>query len=417
MILIPNVSSTLLYLYFTVCISPFTKFMEQCTCTKEIAEATNRCFEREVYGFLYEWIQNQEDKTLLQFDQTLEEYLKNDALRDFFLNTQHPVQELLKNHLIACHLGRAVEDVYFDMPSGDPLLAPVEQRIYNLARRMDSERMHVPFRSVHPNKQTEAGDTADINTYPVESDEIRYNSGNHFTSRPANGNVFDENSKRCRAKSGDNLQVIFKRGFLEDRLRDLKELTSRLHEEGNVQLHFFVIYSRHSLQEGHFGTSLVIMDPANPDFPKRVMVCDTLLKDLPQHPRWWNHFITTYSNVFGDAIAEIVEDLSHPLQKVNIKGDDPYRHDWNCPYYAASMADALADLVRDNPEMMVNGSLNDIHNAMKELMSDYYKQNREIKDRPDIQQANLLKRWRSGREVIQDLEKNISAFIPKRMEK
>ncbi|TDQ08656.1 hypothetical protein ATK78_3172 [Pedobacter metabolipauper] len=382
--------------------------MKPCICTREMAEAANRCFEREVYQFLRAWVLSHEDTILLQFEQTLDAYLANDALRDFFINTEYPIVMLLKNRFIACHLGRRVGSVYFDPISGDPLLAHTEQRIYNLARRMDSEQMHVPFRSIHPNKQTDAGDTADINTYPIESEEIRYNSGNHFTSRPANDNVFDENSKRCTAKSEGNLHVLFKHGFLEDRLQDVKELTATMHEAGAVQLQFFVIYSRHSLKEGHFGTSLVIMDPANPDFPRRVMVCDTLLKQLPQHPRWWNHFISEYSNVFGDAIVEIIEDLSHPLQKVNIKGDDPYRHDWDCPYYAASMADALAELVKNNPELTLNGSVSEVHDAMKEIMPDYYQLDLAIKDRPAIQQVNRLKRWKSGRELIKDLVVEIS---------
>lgn len=377
--------------------------MEKQTCTKAVAEAINLRFERKMYKFLHAWVQKNEHKTLLRFDRPLDEYLANDALRDYFLNTHHPVQKLLKTRFIASHLGRCVGDVYFDPISGDPLLAPTEQRIYNLARRMDSERMHVPFRSVHPNKQTNEGDTAHISTYSAEDPEIRYNSGNHFTSRPANGNVFNENSKRCVAKSAGNLHVLFKRGFLEDRLHDIKALTAEMHEAGEPHLQFFVIYSRHSVQEGHFGTSLVIMDPTNPYFPQRLIVCDTLLKELPHHPRWWNHFVAEYSHVFGDAVAEIMEDLSHPLQKVNIKNDDPFRHDWDCPYYAASMADALADLVNNNPNLLLIGSTIEIHNAMKETMLDYYTADQEIKNRPQIQHTNRLKRWESGRVLIKDL--------------
>jgi hypothetical protein len=111
--------------------------MEHRTCSKEFAEATNDFFERIMFKFLRSWVQDHEDKTLLKFDQLLGEYLVNDALRDFFLNTRHPLQELLKNNLIACHLGRRAESVYFDQVTGDPLFAPTEQRIYNLARRMD----------------------------------------------------------------------------------------------------------------------------------------------------------------------------------------------------------------------------------------------------------------------------------------
>lgn len=377
--------------------------MELTTCTQAIAEANNHRFDREVYRFLRDWVQDHRAETLLQFDQPTDQYLANDALRDFFLNSRHPVQMLLKDQLIAAHLGRGEHEVYFDQVSGDPLLSPIEQRIYNLARRMDSERMHVPFRSVQSNKQTEAGDTACITTYPEGSEELRYNSGNHFTSRPANDNVFFENSKHCMAKSEGNLHVVFKRGFLTDRLLDIKEQTAAMGYLGETQLQFFVICSRHSLQEGHFGTSLVIMDPAEPHFPKRVMVCDTLLKELPQHPRWWHHFIAEYVSVFGDAVSEIVEDLSHPLQKVNIKGDNPYNHDWDCPYYVTSMTNALADLVRTDPELMHYGDIHTIHQIMKTLMPDYYDEDCVIKDRAIIKHTNRLKRWKSGRRLIEDL--------------
>lgn len=389
--------------------------MQQFNCTKEAAETANNVFEQEVYNVLRGWAGQYESETLLRFDQSLDEYLLNNALRDFFLNTAQPFQKLLQNMPIARHLARGAEEVFCDPINGDPLFAPLEQRIYNLARRLDIERMHIPFRFVHPCKQTEAGDIADISTYPAESEEIRYNSGNHFSSRPANENVFDENSKQCLIKSADNLHIIFKRGFLEDRLQDVKETVIKLHEAGEKQLQFFVICSRHSLQEGHFGASLVVMNPDNPYFPERVLVCDTLLKELPRHPRWWNHFVAEYSNVFGNAIAEFIEDLSHPLQKVNVKGDDPFRHDWDCPYYVASMADALADLVKKSPGLIVNGSLCDIHNGMKNLMQDYYEPDQVIKERESIKRTNRLKRWNSGVKVIKgmllDIAQNSSCEI------
>ncbi|MBE9661240.1 hypothetical protein [Mucilaginibacter myungsuensis] len=376
--------------------------MEHSSCTQEAAEAANQYFEEEMFGVLRDWMDRHEDRTLFRFDHSADEYLANDALRDLFLTSPHPLRKLLKNPSIESHLERDVTQVYFDEVTGDPLLAPSEQRIYNLARRIDSEDMHIPFRSVQPNKQTEAGDTSDIITYPPGCDVLRYNSGNHFVSRPANINVFDENSQRCLRKGEGNLHVIFKRGYLEDRLHEVKELTANMHRDGVKQPQYFVIYSRHSAQEGHFGVSLVIMDPANADFPQRVMICDTLLKDLPHHPRWWSFFISEYSNVFGDAVAELIEDLSHPLQKVNIHGDEPYRHDWDCPYYAASMADALAELVKSRPELILNGNVSEIHNAMKGAMPDYY-QNGEIKDRAMIKLINRAKRWESGRQMIKAL--------------
>ncbi len=378
-------------------------------CTKDAAIASNCNFEHEIYNFLQAWVDDSEEKTLLRFEQPLDVYLANDALRDFFLNTQFPLQQLLKNQAIAAHLGRCIQSVYFESVSGDPLLSATEERIYNLARRMDVEQMHVPFRFMHPNKQTEAGNAADISTYPTDSEEIRYNSSNHFTSRSANNNVFDELSKRCKAKIAPQLNILFEYGYLEERLQDVKEITARLHAEGETQLQYFVIYSRHSPQEGHFGVSVVVMDPAHADYPVRVLVCDTLLKELPQHPRWWPHFVAEFSNVFGDAIAEIIEDLSHPLQKVNIKGDNPYRHDWDCPYYAASMAEALADLITASPDFLRNGSLIAIHTAMKALMPDYYHADLELKSRASIQEVNRLKRWQSGMLMIKELLKGSDA--------
>jgi len=45
---------------------------------------------------------------------------------------------------------------------------------------------------------------------------------------------------------------------------------------------------------------------------------------------------------------------------------------------------------------------------MKAIMQDYYHPDLEIKDRPGIQQANRLKRWKSGRELIKDLVSEVS---------
>ncbi|MDN3551174.1 hypothetical protein [Mucilaginibacter aquaedulcis] len=384
--------------------------MRQRYCNKEIAEAKNVRFEKKMYRLLRTWVKNNPDKALLQFDQSLDEYLANNALRDYFLCTETPLRKLLLNRFVADHLGRTITKVYFDQVTGDPVFSPSEQRLYNLARRMSCEKMHIPFRSIHPLKQTEAGDNADIETYPLES-EVRYNSGNHFTSRPANAHVFDENSKQSLAKSEGNLQVMFQRGFLVDRLQDIKHLTASIAHTNETSLQFFVICSRHSIKEGHFGTSLVIMDPKKPDFPQRVLICDTLLKELPQHPRWWNHFIAEYTHVFGDGVAEIIEDISHPLQKVNVKGDDPYNHDWDCPYYALSMTLALADLTKTNPELMAKESTIAIHDAMKTFMRDYYGSNKQIKDRAGIKKANKLKRWNSGRLVFKTFTHEIGSSM------
>lgn len=375
---------------------------ENSSCTRETATAANSYFEQEMFRVLNNWARHHDDRTLLRYDQPLEAYLAGDALRDLFLTSPQPIRKLLKHETIAGHLGRGLADVYFDPTTGDPLLAHSEQRIYNLIRRLDSEELHIPFRSVQPNKQTENGDISDISTYPPGCETLRYNSGNHFASRPAGINVFEENSSRCRGKSDAHLHVLFKRGYLEERLAEVKVITAALHKEGSRALEYFVIYSRHSAKEGHFGVSLVIMNPANADFPRRVLVCDTLLKELPHHPRWWNYFVTEYSNVFGDAVTELIEDLSHPLQKVNVLGDDPYRHDWDCPYYAASMADALADLVKNDPQLLLTASTAEIHRAMTAFMPDYY-QDLEVKDREGIKSANRGKRWESGRRVIKSL--------------
>lgn len=375
---------------------------------RERAEADNLRFEQVVHQFLWEWVRVHQENKLFKLGQSLETYFANDALRDFFSNTKQPLPLLLKDRSIALHLGRRAQKVFFDPESGDPLLSTAEQRIYNLARKLNGERLHIPFRSVQVNKQTEMGDIADISTYPNGSELLRYNSGNHFASRPANGNVFDENSKRCMVKAAENFQIFFKRGFLEDRLREVKETSAVMNQAGMDQLQFFLICSRHSQREGHFGVSLVVVDPVSPDIPRRVLVGDTLLKDLPQHPRWWNQFITAYSNAFGNSIAEIIEDISHPLQKVNIKGDEPHRHDWDCPYYSASMTEALAGLITNNPQLILSGSVYDIYEDMKGLMPDYYYSNHEIKDRMEIQHTNWIKRWNSGREMIWDMISEIN---------
>ena len=381
--------------------------MEFLNFSKEDAMAENDRFDKVVIAFLLSWVNELPGHTVLQFGQPLAVYAANDILQDFFLTKQHAFVQLLTSPSIVSHLSRPAEKVYFDLESGEPLMSLTEQRIYNLSRRLESETMHIPFRSIHPKKQTELGDIAPVSTYSASSEELRYNSGNYFASRPANALVFDENSKRCVAKEITDLHILFKRGYMEDRLQEVKTLTTEIGENGESQLQFFVICSRHSVKEGHYGVSLLIMDPGAPDIPVRIIICDTILKDLPHHPRWWNHFIAEYKHVFGDEVTELLEDLSHPLQKVNITGDIPYRHDWDCPYYAASMADALADLVKYQKELLLSGSVSEIHDAMKEQMPDYYHPDRQIKDRHEIRAANRLKRWNSGKYAIEELLGNI----------
>ena len=364
----------------------------------------NMAFESDISSFLNAWMIKQSTPGLIQFDQRNEAYLENDALRDFFISSENPMEELLSNDSIFFHLNRPEHLVHFDTFSGDPLFSRSEQRIYNLARRMEQVAGHIPFRSVQPNKQTEAGDIADIKTYPEDSEELRYNSGNHFTSRPANANVFTQNSEFSTVKSEGNLHVLFKEGFLTDRLQEIRSFQHSIDDENPGQLLFFVVCTRHSITEGHFGTSLVIVDPQTPEFPQRILVCDTLLKQLPQHPRWWHHFVNAYSSVFGNAAVELIEDVSHPLQKVNIKGDDPFRHDWDCPYYAAALADALSELVRINPDLLINGSTLAVHEAMRQFMPEYYYPSGEIKPRSEIQLSNRIKRWNSGQQLIGELK-------------
>ncbi|WP_233524559.1 hypothetical protein [Mucilaginibacter conchicola] len=357
-----------------------------------VAITDNARFDKKIYRFLKKWVRESHNETLLRFDQSLEAYLADGALRDFFLSRPNALQELLQMSSILKHLSRPAKRVYFEPSSGDPILATTEQRIYNLARRICVEGTHIPFRSVQPNKQTEAGDNAAINTYPEDSEQIRYNSGNHFASRPANNNVFQENSRSVSKIAAEHLHVYFQEGFLEDRLHDAITLSKAMQLAGRMEELYFVICSRHSQKEGHFGVSLLIMDPSNPYFPERVIVCDTLLKELPQHPRWWPHFVEEFTNVFGPAVIELIEDASHPLQKVNIKGDNPYNHDWDCPYYATMMAKALAQLVVADNKLLRSGTLQDIHLSMARRMPEYYQQDDRIRDRQEIRHANQLKR-------------------------
>ncbi|MBE7175323.1 MAG: hypothetical protein INR69_02915 [Mucilaginibacter polytrichastri] len=388
--------------------------MSKSVCSREAAVAGNALFDREVGIFIDAWRNARAGLPDEHQDNVLLPCGNDDALHDFFRCAENPLQHLLSHAAIAAHLSRPAENVFFDPESGDPLLASFEQRIYNLARRLSDESAHVPFRSIHPHKQTPAGDNALISSYPADS-EIRYNSGNHFASRPSNTNVFEENRLRCIAGSAGSVSVLFRNGYLEDRLQDIRILTSAMHSTGETQMQFFVICSRHSIKEGHFGTALVIMDPAVPDFPKRVLICDTLQKKLPEHPRWWYHFLGTFSQVFGEGITELIGDVSHPLQKVNVKGDDPYRHDWDCPYYAASAAEAFTGMAIQDPNLLLSGQCTEIYEAMKAFMPDYY-DGAQVKERHAIREVNRLKRWNSGRLVIKSLAGKAETQFPRASE-
>ena len=124
---------------------------------------------------------------------------------------------------------------------------------------------------------------------------------------------------------------------------------------------------------GHYG-------PISSLLSLRALVCDTLLRITATSALVASFYCL---NIQMYLVMRSGNDRGSfaPLQKVNIKGDDPYRHDWDCPYYVASMTNALADLVILTPELMVNGCLEEIQNAMTSLMPEYYQANQIIKER------------------------------------
>ena len=369
------------------------------------AVQANDAFDRAVQQFLRHWLDAGTVSGLHDETETgVDAFIETGALRSFFKHHDDALELLLDDAAIARHLLRPADAVFFWGDAYEPLLARFERRIYNLAAHR--EHREVPFRYCPPSRQGDFGDTPDQSQLPVE--DIREDIGTYFGTRRSDAtalNILGDQLRRETLRPAAWPIVVVTEGYMTESLQRVRTLTEEAADKGDTQRHCFIVQRRHAPDDRHLGAALLVMDPARPDQPRRVMFCDTLNPNGT--PPWWNKFKEKVDAVFPQSAgqppaSDRLEDGGVNLQRLH--DGVPVRHqDIDCAFYTASMCRALIQTAQQFPELIQHGSINDIVSEMTARMPEYFDGPDQAKDSVLVREVNVMRRWNTGREALQNL--------------
>ena len=373
--------------------------------TKERADWANNAFDQVVRQFLHDWIgHGTVAGTHEDTDSESDDFVEHGALRSFFKHSHDALEQLLRHDTIARHLLRPVSEVHFENDAYEPLLARFEKRIYNLAAHR--EHREVSFRYSPPSRQCVYGDT--VGVLDEETGLPREDIGSYFGTRRSDETALTILGDQLRAGTVSTARLpvhVITDGYMEDSLRIVLTVTQGLCDEGDDQLHCFVIQRRHAADDRHLGAALLVMDPQQPDLPRRLIFCDTL--NPSGQPPWWDKFKQKVDAVFPQPdghkpASDRLEDGGVNLQRLH--DGVPVRHqDIDCAFYTASMVRALIQLSQSVPDLIVAGSIADLVSEMTARMPDYFDWANQPKDPILVREENIACRWNTGRVALQNL--------------
>lgn len=365
----------------------------------------NDAFDKAVEQFLRRWLDGGTVAGL--HDETgsdVDTFIETGALRSFFKHHDDALERLLDADAIAQHLLRPADRVFFAGDAYEPLLSRFERRIYNLAAHR--EHREVPFRYCPPSRQGDFGDTPDQTLLPAH--EIREDIGTYFGTRRSDTTalgILGDQLRRETLRPASWPVVVVTEGYMDESLRLVRTMTQEAADTGDGQLHCFVIQRRHAHDDRHLGAALLVMDPARPDWPRRVIFCDTLNPNGT--PPWWNKFKHKIDAVFPQPdgqppVSDRLEDGGVNLQRLH--DGVPVRHqDIDCAFYTASMCRALIRIARQTPNLIINGTIGEVVSEMTAGMPMYFDAPNQPKDPMLVREANVIRRWNTGREALQRL--------------
>lgn len=372
--------------------------------TKERADWANNAFDHAVKQFLREWIDHSTVAgSHIEADPDTDLFIEHGALRSFFKHSDDALERLLRNDAIARHLLRPISEVFFENDAYEPMLALFEKRIYNLA--VHREHLEVPFRYSPASRQGTHGDT--VGLFDGEG-QPKEDIGMYFGTRRSDTTALTILGDQLRREAAlpTRLPVhVVTEGYMDESLRHVRAVTEQLQADGDDQLHCFVIQRRHAADDRHLGGALLLMNPANPAVPERVIFCDTL-NPLGQPP-WWDKFKQKVDAVFPQpegcpAVSDRLEDGGVNLQRLH--DGVPVRHqDIDCAFYSASMVRALIQLAQSTPDLILTGDIRDIVADMTARMPEYFEAANQPKDPVLVRAENVARRWNTGREALQNL--------------
>ncbi|WP_198424842.1 hypothetical protein [Spirosoma endbachense] len=383
------------------------KTLNKIGCAKELAIDANFAFDESVKQFLRDWIEDNSGLSAAQNlnnETSLEEFIENGALYNFFKHTNKALECLLEQPAIAHHLLRPVTEVYFQGDAYEPLFAKFEQRIYNLA--LQREQAEIPFRYSPPSRHGVYGDT--IGLAEMHPDHRREDIGVYFGTRRSDQTALTILARQLRSavSPASSLPVhVITEGYMEDSLRMVKKMTERLQEDEVAEPHCFVIQRRHAADDRHLGAALLIMQPQQPGRPQRIIFCDTL--NPSGIPPWWNSFKRKVDAVFPQPdgispVSAILEDGGVKLQRLH--DGVPVRHqDIDCAFYTTSMVRALIQIAQSKPDVILERPIEVVVSQMTARMSDYYAAANQPKEQEVVREVNVHCRWETGREALTNI--------------
>ncbi|GAB3571207.1 hypothetical protein GCM10027578_29050 [Spirosoma luteolum] len=385
--------------------------LERMGCSREQAETANQAFDEVVRQFLRHWI---EQGTGAPVDRQHENELETDlfveqgALRSFVKHHDDAFEQLLQEPAIARHLLRPGSEVFFQPDAYEPLLAKFERRIYNLAAHR--EHREVPFRYSPASRQGDYGDSVMPSDLPPG--EGREDIGVYFGTRRSDptalGIMGQQLSSQAALGGGLPVQVLTGR-YMTEALLDIRTQTEALAQAGVTGLHAFIIQGRHAADDRHLGAALLLMDPAQPDRPYRIVFCDTLNPNGT--PPWWHSFQHKVDQVFpqpeGAApVSAGLEDGGVKLQRLH--DGVPVRHqDIDCAFYSHGMASALIELAQQQPDLLTHGAIAELVSAMTARMPDYFLQADLARSPEVVREVNVIRRWNTGRDALLALVRSV----------
>lgn len=392
--------------------------------TKQQAVAANSAFDEAVKQFLRNWIENgtvadsakgkdvdSNAGTFTDFvryasiAEETETFIEEGALRSFFKHHDDALEQLLSHPDIADHLLRQGWAVYFEPDAYEPLLAKFEKRIYNLA--VHREHLEIPFRYSPTSRQGTNGDSIGWADLPIDH-QVREDIGYYFGTRRSDTTALAILGRQLQREAllADQLPIqVMLEGHMEDSLRAVRTATEQLQADGDTRIHCFVIQRRHAADDRHLGAALLLMDPAQPDQPQRLIFCDTLNPN--GQPPWWHSFKWKVDAVFpqpegSTPVSDRLEDGGVNLQRLH--DGVPVRHqDIDCAFYTASMARALIQTAIQQPEVILYGPIDAVVSQMTSRMTDYFESANCPKDPVAVREVNIIRRWNTGREALLNL--------------
>ncbi len=375
--------------------------------TRAQAEQANQVFDDSVKKYLHDWIEHgtvSGTEKSPEIEHDIEDFVEHGALRSFFKHHDDALERLLERADIARHLLRPSHEVCFDPEDYEPLLAKFERRIYNLAAHR--EHLEIPFRYSPTSRQGTYGDSVGLSDMPVG--EAKEDIGLYFGTRRSDPTALtilgDQLQREALLSTGLPVHVITS-GYMEEALIDVRNATEQRRNEGDQQLHCFVIQRRHAVDDRHLGAALLLMNPAHPDEPQRIIFCDTLNPD--GQPPWWNKFKRYVDAVFPQPdeavpVSERVEDGGVKLQRLH--DGVPIRHqDIDCAFYTASIARALIQVASHYPALILHGSIDAVVRQMTEWMPEYFEQANDPKAPEVVREVNIRRRWQTGQQALMNI--------------